>query len=71
MNKTVKKRVNLINSSETKDYLPHAKLYPLYTNLVQFHDPVFGVFGSFTVFTIFFFWGGISNFFGLSTTDEI
>jgi hypothetical protein len=52
---------------KTKDYLPHAELYPS-TDLAQFHGTLFGFFGSYTVFTMFF--SRISNFFGLSTTEE-
>jgi hypothetical protein len=53
MNNTVKKKVkkNRIHL-KTKDYLPHAKLYPS-TDLVQFHDIVFTFFGLYTVFTMF------------------
>ena len=63
MNTTIKYKVNFINSLETKDYLPHAQIYPS-TVLAQFHGTVFGIFGSFPLFRT-------SNFFsGLSTTDE-
>jgi hypothetical protein len=41
MNKTVKKKVKFINYFKTKDYLPHAKLYPS-TGLAQFHGTIFG-----------------------------
>jgi hypothetical protein len=67
MNKTVKKKSNLQIYIKTKDYLPHAKLYPS-TDLGQFHGTVFVFFSALIHFTIFIF--RISNFFGLSTTEE-
>jgi hypothetical protein len=49
------------------DYLPHAQLYPS-TDLAQFHGTVYGFFGSY-IFHNFF--SRFSNFFDLSTTEEI
>jgi hypothetical protein len=55
--------LSIINSFhlKTKDYLPHAYLYPS-TDLAQFHGTVFYSFHDFLF--------RISNFFGLSTTQE-
>jgi hypothetical protein len=67
MNKTVKKKVNFINSSENEELSPSciAQSFDGFGSIL-WHSMWF--FGSFTVAQFLF---RISNFFGLSTTEEI